>query len=286
MSKYIGMIKGDIPQQVFQAIVGQTAASKGSTTLLFNSYGELIAHVGDEALKNVETIRHLLTEQNIALDGSLTSVHIGEESFFIGGNHVDLSDWQLVCLIPENQVLSAATAYRSQMFWMVLALFIATVPLSFYTTKTVTNRIRKLQHHIGQSQEKGFDMVPLENGTDEIGELTIAYDTMASNLRDLLEEQFQQGYQIKNLEFKVLQSTINPHFLYNTLDLMSWKALQKHDTESANLAKALSKFYKLSLGHGQPIVPLGCELEHVRTYVEIQNMRFDRKKSRSRLWCP
>jgi len=277
INKYIGMIKGDIPQHVFQAIVGQTAASKGSTTLLFNSYGELIAHVGDEALKNVETIKQLLAEQNIALDGSLTSVHIGEESFFIGGNHVDLSDWQLVCLIPENQVLSAATAYRSQMFWMVLALFIATVPLSFYTTKTVTNRIRKLQHHIGQSQEKGFDIVPLENGTDEIGELTIAYDTMASNLRDLLEEQFQQGYQIKDLEIKVLQSTIDPHFLYNTLDLMSWKALQKHDTESANLAKALSKFYKLSLGHGQTIVPLRCELEHVRTYVEIQNMRFDGK---------
>lgn len=275
INKYIGLIKGDIPQRVFQEIVERTAASKGATTLLFNSYGELIASTGDKSLANVQLIADLIKREQIPIDGSLHAVEVNGGNYFLGGTAVELSDWKLVCLIDSSQVLSASTAYRKQMAWMVLALFLASIPLSLYTTKTVTNRLRKLQEHIGSSREKGFDIVPLDNGTDEIGQLTVCYDDMASNLRGLLEEQFQSGYQIKNLEFKVLQSMIDPHFLYNTLDLMSWKALQNQDKESAVLAKALSKFYKLSLGHGQTMVPLSQELEHVQTYVDIQNMRFD-----------
>lgn len=277
INKYIGLIKGDIPQYVFQEIVEQTAASKGSTTLLFNSFGEIIASTGDSSLMNVQLISDLIRDEQIPINGTLHSLEVQGKPYFLGGTEIELSDWNLVCLIDTNQVLSASTTYRKQMGWMLLAFFLASIPLSLYTTKTVTNRLRRLQEHIGSSREKGFDIVPLDNGTDEIGQLTACYDDMANNLHGLLEEQFQSGYQIKNLEFKVLQSMIDPHFLYNTLDLMSWKAMKNHDEESTKLAKALSKFYKLSLGHGQTMVPLSQELEHVRAYVEIQNMRFDGK---------
>jgi two-component system sensor histidine kinase YesM len=271
------MIKGDIPQEVFQSIISDAAASKGTTTLLYNSQGEIIAHNGSPDLCDVSFINTLVDENAIPTTGKLSEVDINNNSYFIGRTKIDLTDWSLVYLINSDEVLSASDAYQKQMFWMVLALFLASIPLSLYTTKTVTNRIRKLQDHIEASREKGFDIEALENGTDEIGQLTVCYDDMASNLHILLEEQFQLGYQIKNLEFKVLQATIDPHFLYNSLDLMSWKALQNQDKDSANLAKALSRFYKLSLGHGQTMVLLSQELEHVRTYVEIQNMRFDGK---------
>ena len=277
INKYIGMIKGDIPQEVFQSIISDAAASKGTTTLLYNSQGEIIAHNGSPDLCDVSFINTLVDENAIPTTGRLSEVDINNNSYFIGRTKIDLTDWSLVYLINSDEVLSASDAYQKQMFWMVLALFLASIPLSLYTTKTVTNRIRKLQDHIEASREKGFDIEALENGTDEIGQLTVCYDDMASNLHILLEEQFQLGYQIKNLEFKVLQATIDPHFLYNSLDLMSWKALQNQDKDSANLAKALSRFYKLSLGHGQTMVLLSQELEHVRTYVEIQNMRFDGK---------
>lgn len=277
INKYIGLIKGDIPQKVFQSIVGQTAALKGSTTLLFNAYDEIIAFTGDTKLAEVQLVNNLLDSHDISLDGTFHPVEVHGRSLLLGCTKIDYSDWKLVCIIDNHQVLAAAMAYRKQVTWMVLAFFLLSIPLSMYTTKTVTNRIRKLQEHIGKSKEQGFDIPPLDNGTDEIGQLTVCYDEMARDLQGLLEEQFQLGYQIKNLEFKVLQSTIDPHFLYNTLDLMSWKALQNNDEGSANLAKKLSKFYKLSLGHGQTMVPLSQELEHVQAYVEIQNMRFEGK---------
>ncbi len=80
---------------------------------------------------------------------------------------------------------------------------------------------------------------------------------------------------MKNLELKALQAQINPHFLYNTLDLINWMSVRHDAQEIRTLVTALSRFYKLSLGKGEDTVPLREELEHARTYVQIQNMRYE-----------
>jgi two-component system sensor histidine kinase YesM len=275
INKFIGIIKGEIPQSVFQSIIESAALYNHSQIALYNAYGELIASTAGTIETNIPGIEELIQQNEIMGNGRLQRIKIDGEWHFIGLIRLASSEWNLVQIIPETYVIIAATAYRKRMLWTIALLLGAMIPLSSYITKTVTHRIRKLHSHIAQSQEQGFEIERLENGSDEIGELTRAYDDMAENLRVLLREQFQLGYQIKHLEFKVLQATIDPHFLYNTLDLMHWKALKNKDEDSANLALSLSKFYKLSLGGGQSIVMLSQELEHVRMYVQIQNIRFD-----------
>jgi two-component system sensor histidine kinase YesM len=110
---------------------------------------------------------------------------------------------------------------------------------------------------------------------DEIGQMTERFNLMVSEIEQLIEEKYRLGKEVKNLELKALQAQINPHFLYNTLDLINWMSLRGDAHEITKLVNALSRFYKLSLGMGEDTVTVRAEIEHVSTYVQIQNMRYE-----------
>lgn len=124
-------------------------------------------------------------------------------------------------------------------------------------------------------KEKGdFNIPILSSSEDEIGQLTKSFQSMLTKMAILIEDQFKLGHEIKNAELKALQAQINPHFLYNTLDLINWMSMKYNAKEISSLVDALSKFYKLSLSRGEDVISIEDELNHVKAYVMIQNMRF------------
>ena len=78
----------------------------------------------------------------------------------------------------------------------------------------------------------------------------------------------------RRAELRILQAQINPHFLYNTLDMLHWMAYDHNDEDMLQLISTLSSFYRISLSRGDEFIPLPRELDHVRYYLEIQKMRF------------
>ena len=98
---------------------------------------------------------------------------------------------------------------------------------------------------------------------------------MIKKIIELIDEQYRSGQQVKQAELKALQAQINPHFLYNTLDLIKWKSIEHEVPDIESIVYALAKFYKLSLNKGKDIVSIEDEIAHVKVYVEIQNQRFE-----------
>ena len=128
--------------------------------------------------------------------------------------------------------------------------------------------------------EKGNLQVELKaKDTDEIGMLYQSFNFMLRNMKALVKEQYENGKAIKSAELKALQAQINPHFLYNTLDLINWEAMDHNAPEIAEISRALARYYKISLNRGEDIITLNEELRHVETYVQIQNYRFDNRIS-------
>jgi two-component system sensor histidine kinase YesM len=97
---------------------------------------------------------------------------------------------------------------------------------------------------------------------------------MVKRLDMLLEERYQFGMEIKSLEIKMLQSQINPHFLYNSLNIINNLGLKNNIPEVSMTVDALAKFYSLSLSKGKDTISIASEIEIVRAYMTIQNMRF------------
>jgi two-component system sensor histidine kinase YesM len=98
---------------------------------------------------------------------------------------------------------------------------------------------------------------------------------MAEELQRLMDEQYKQGKSVVTTELRALQSQINPHFLYNTLDLINWEAMRYKAGNISEIAQNLGQFYRLSLNHGKAAILISRELKHVESYVSIENVHFD-----------
>ena len=107
--------------------------------------------------------------------------------------------------------------------------------------------------------------------------LAVAISRMMDRIDQLMNEKVLYGQQIKNLELKALQAQINPHFLYNSLDLINCTAISHSVPQISRMVKALGQFYRLSLSGGNERIPLSSEIKHAQLYVDIQNMRFENR---------
>ena len=104
-----------------------------------------------------------------------------------------------------------------------------------------------------------------------------SFSSMSKRMESMIDERYEMGQAVKNAELCALQAQINPHFLYNSLDLINCIAIQKNAPQITEMVTALVKFYKLTLNNGHEIITLSQELLHVKTYIQIQNIRFVEK---------
>ena len=127
-------------------------------------------------------------------------------------------------------------------------------------------------------QVKKGELIPLPSsiiqGKDEIGELTGTYNYMIHSMEELIEKEYLLGQETKNAELRILQAQINPHFLYNTLDMIQWFAEEGMLAQIEEATSSLATFYRLSLSNGKEFIPLREEIEHVRSYIRLQRLRF------------
>lgn len=112
---------------------------------------------------------------------------------------------------------------------------------------------------------------------DEVGDLIDTYNYMSTEMNTLMDNQAKSAEELRIAEFKALQSQINPHFLYNTLDMINWLSLSHQEEKVTEAVQALSKFYKLTLNKGNIAISLKEEITQVSLYVKLQNMRYQDK---------
>ena len=108
---------------------------------------------------------------------------------------------------------------------------------------------------------------------DEIAQLNLMFNTMMTQIRDLMQKNKEEQEELKKTELRVLQAQINPHFLYNTLDTIIWLIYGKDDEKAIEMVDALSQFFRTSLSDGKDFIPVSTELMHVSSYLMIQKNR-------------
>ncbi|MCZ8520993.1 MULTISPECIES: cache domain-containing sensor histidine kinase [Paenibacillus] len=187
------------------------------------------------------------------------------------------SRWSMVTAIPIDEVMKQSRQLRNDLLALLLVVALAAHVVAYVLSRSVTRRISHLTSRLKDVQEGSLVPLAQVQGKDEIGELIQTYNFMIDKIATMNEEQYKLGQEVKNAELKALQSQINPHFLYNTLDLINWMASSGMSDEIRTVVKALSRFYKVSLSSGRDVVTLRDELKHVSFYVQIQNIRFENK---------
>lgn len=157
----------------------------------------------------------------------------------------------------------------------ILICIFAAVLAYFITSGMVSSRIERLTHFMQEVQEGSMDMQMESDDRDEIGMLYRGFGSMMKQIRTLINEVYLSKITQKEAELKALQAQINPHFLYNTLSLINWKALAAGEEDISRMTLALSTFYRTALNRGRNVLQVETELSNTRAYLEIQSMLHD-----------
>lgn len=156
-------------------------------------------------------------------------------------------------------------------FALILILFLF---LSYYIPLSITRPIRRLTQVTDQVAKGDLTVRSDVTGGVEAQMLSDSLNTMIDKINELLEQVKTEQIRLRKAEFELLQSQINPHFLYNTLDAIVWLAEAGEQKKVVKMVGSLSDFFRISLNQGQDILDVKEELQHVRSYLEIQQMRY------------
>ncbi len=276
LQEVIGILRVDIPEAVFSLILDRVAYTERSSVYLINGNGQIISQSSKADPSGISFVSDTLhaNKANTFKEGVWNRETIGNTEYLVGIQNVDDSDWYLSILIPYQDILGSQKKLMKQMLFITLLIAIFSLPLAFLVASSGTRRIRSLISQMKSVKQGNFNVGILHEGKDEIGELSRNFKTMISKVSQLLEEKYALGQEVKSMELKALQAQIHPHFLYNTLDLIYWKAKRIQEQGIYDLVQSLSRFYKLSLSKGEDIVTLRNEIEHIQAYIDIQNARF------------
>jgi two-component system sensor histidine kinase YesM len=183
--------------------------------------------------------------------------------------------WKTVSVVPLSLVLSDVQQATNRMLLISGLSVVLAVALIFLTSRYFSNRFQTLYRYIRKVENEDFIFDVQSWGRDEVGQLAEAFHSMRRRLNELINEVYKKEILKKEAELYALQSQINPHFLYNTLSIISSLALRNHDPEVGRVVSHLSNFYKTSLNKGKKNILVQKELEITRHYIAIQQTRFE-----------
>ena len=187
---------------------------------------------------------------------------------------INNTDSWYLCTKVNNTILYASLInLLTVLFIVFVILMIVCLFESFRISKTIAKPITDLNEVIIDASSS-LEVVARESSIKEINSLSDSFNSLITQIKELIQNKEKDARALRLSEIKILQSQINPHFLYNTLDTLNWKAVKYHDEDMENLITSLCDFYRISLSDGNEFITIEQELHHVRSYINIQNIRF------------
>ena len=245
----------------------------GSVSYIINDRDAIVAS-SDESGAGVYLLNYQAIEDSFMSSNNFIERTILDQKIYAGFYNIKQPGWFMVTVLPSGPILRQSNIIMLQYVLLYLGVLVLAYVVAHFVSRSITNRISSVIHQM--SKVRSGTPSPMESPVyhDEVGDLIDTYNYMTRKIDQLMDEQMKAAEELRIAEFNSLQAQINPHFLYNTMDMINWLALQGRDSEISTAVQRLSRFYKLTLSRKSSISTIGEEEEHVSIYVQLQNMRF------------
>lgn len=195
------------------------------------------------------------------------------ERFFLTTAFSPVTRWTVVSVAYADEI-GAQVAPIQRITIMVIALILmGVVLLAVYLSHALSRPIKELQNLTKRAANHELSVHIEPQGNDEIAMLGHSFNKMIGRIQELMDENVKEQKLLRKLEMESLDNQIKPHFIYNTLDLIIGQLESNQNEQASCLIEALGSFFRLSLSKGRETVPIASEVEHVRNYLFIQQLR-------------
>ena len=158
---------------------------------------------------------------------------------------------------------------------VALICIVASICVVTMISKLMVGGMEELTANMAKIGPGHMEINVTSDAKDEVGELIRGFGKMIDEINRLINEVYESKISQKEYEMKALQAQINPHFLYNSLSLINWKALEAEQTDISRITLRLSSFYRTALNKGRNVLKISDEINNVKAYIDIQLMMHD-----------
>ncbi|MCI9361627.1 MAG: histidine kinase [Hungatella sp.] len=211
-----------------------------------------------------------------------------EDGYLVVHEQLKENGWQIFGLKSRQALLGNLRQLRIMILEIMVAVFVLSVSAGLFLSHQMTESLRRLERQMSYVQKGDLNVRFFYPYRDEVGSLAKSFNYMIGEIQDLVKKQEETIEELKEernhvamvqkqkreAELKALQAQINPHFLYNTLNAITWQAADQGAEEISILSSSLGRFFRVSLSKGAEIISLREELDHVTSYLEIQSIRY------------
>ena len=265
---YLGVLQVEIPaDSFFSSLSAGPAGTESGQIFIFDGRKRLLYNSNpsdEDALRSAMAL-------NNGTGAEEGSAYVIQQAELAGGL------WRIYYAVPTSYFQQVVRSMRMTSIMLMLGCALVFAALSWFISRHNMRRIHLLYDSMNAVKKGKMDTIVPDAGNDEISFLTEGFNEMVGRLRTLIDELLNSRIQEKDMELRALQAQINPHFLYNTLSSISLLGMRRGDDDITRMSNALSRFYRISLSRGESIITVGEELELIRAYMQIQNIRFKDK---------
>ncbi|MFC5648587.1 sensor histidine kinase [Paenibacillus solisilvae] len=267
-----GVILIDLSMESLENIVKKAKLSETTGVLLLNEEGRMM--FAGKASPHIDELQpSLLRQMSRAPNGSF-DVEIAGNRYLLSYSTLEVTGWKSVTLTPYSELNKSGKSMLAVYLLLAVAALALAVLMAYLLSKKIFLPIQHLKKGIVQVKQGNFNVMLEPTTQDELGQLVFSFNGMVDTIKRLIAENYEEQFARKNAEFKYLQSQINPHFIYNTLQIVSGMAAVHKVPEIGTVTKSLAKMLRYGINMQQSTVPVRDEIENVVCYMGIQKLRF------------
>lgn len=271
--------------------------NEDSGVLLFELNSETILNIADNTnlgpggqiiiLTNNNTSNNIIFSSENIIDDKIFKILndeiLGNGSFDYGSNKmsynietINNTRWRIGIFINIDESASAQNSFAITLITICFIAIIITTIIISIISKSIANPLKKLENTMKEIEEADYLLVEeVSIGKQkEIASLSKSFNLMMRKIKDLMDKVVEEQETQRKSELKALQYQINPHFLYNTLDSVVWLIDNNKNKEASEMIVALAKLFRISISRGRNIITIKDELEHAKSYLLIQSIRY------------
>ena len=271
-----GVVFIDLNYSAISELCTQNSVGTKGYVFILDQDGNIVYHPQQQQLYNELQTENISLIMNAKTD--VVTAGKGDDEKIYALSHSETTGWTIVGCMNMSEHLKNSRKARSIYVLVALGLIAVALVISSEIARNITFPIQKLRDSMKRVQKGDFSAEEIEVYSDnEIGSLTRSFNVMTHKIQDLMAQNIQEQEQKRKIELKALQSQINPHFLYNTLDSIIWMAEGKKNEEVVLMTASLARLLRQSISIENELVTIGQEIEYVRSYLTIQKMRYKDK---------
>lgn len=268
----IGMVRIRLDESKLYKTIESNSINQTGDYFVLNKKGEVVLHqnpsLAGKPFPDSKITGWILNGKNKTL-----KTKADQSDYLLVKKAITGTDWVSIAMVNEGEVVKSLYNVRGLFVFMILLLLAlgALAFVGFY--QSFIRRIVELTKQTKQLGEGDFSAKVQISSQDEIGKLGLRFNQMVTTIQNYINREYKLKIKQRESELKALQSQIDPHFLYNTLDMIRWTARLEKAMETGQLIERLSKIFRMNLNMGKMWVKVEEEIHYIQNYLELQKSR-------------